>query len=176
MDKKVKDLNDRVVILEQNISNILDILTDIRNILSNPESCFNSMPIKTPKVFGRMIEFYDTDFILYCLKQKHMTSDLLLLKKIYFDNIDPSLLSLKHIGRKYKYWMNDKFNDDDGTYIKDTIYNNIYTLYTMVNTSSFLENIDDIVPNSNYIISMDTATYKNTLYKKFIAYIPYEPL
>lgn len=166
MDKKILDLTAKINSIETILLEISEKINTIELLI------LDKYKPKMPITFSANCNFYDTSFVLFCLKQHSLNGDIMLLKKIFIDDItDSSLYPIKIINGKIKYWMNNKYNDELNTYVRDVLYNTLFTLYTMVNTACILDNMDDIFPHNHYITSLDTPANKTSIYKKFITYL-----
>jgi hypothetical protein len=121
-------------------------------------------------------ENYDLDinFIKNCLHQNSIDGEIELFKKIYIDNISKEFYPIRHIKKKYQYWKDNKMNDDDtnGTYIKNTIINNIEQSYFSVNTiEEYSNDIEQFIKNQEYIIKLNEQKYKDKFFSKIIGII-----
>ena len=121
-------------------------------------------------------EVYDIDinFIKQCLHQNSIDGEIELFKKIYIDNITKEYYPIRHIKKKYQYWKDEKMNDDDsnGTYIKNTIINNIEQSYFSINTiEEYNNDIDQFIKNQEYISKLSEQKYKDKFFLKIITII-----
>lgn len=116
----------------------------------------------------------DFDFVQKCLHGHSLQNDLKIFKKIYIENIPCGYYSIRNIKKKYQYWLNGTMNDDDdnGTYIKDTISSNIYNCYLKINNyNNYAEDIDQFVQNQEYILNLNEQKYKDKLFAQIIKII-----
>jgi hypothetical protein len=116
----------------------------------------------------------DPDFIKECLSTCSLEGDVKLFKKMYIDDVEKTQYPIRHIKKKYQYWLNDKMNDDDsnGTYIKNTVIKNIEQCYLSVNI--YIDNdteIDDFIKNQEYITKLSEQKYKELFLKKIVGII-----
>jgi hypothetical protein len=111
------------------------------------------------------IEKFDIDdnFIKKCLSESNIESDLKIFKKIYIDNVAKEFYPIRHIKKKYQYWLDGEMKDDDknGSYIKNTIIKNIELCYTSVNTLDNYVDIDVFLMNQDYINMINDEKYKD---------------
>jgi hypothetical protein len=111
------------------------------------------------------IEKFDIDdnFIKNCLSESNIESDLKIFKKIYIDNVAKEFYPIRHIKKKYQYWLHGEMKDDDknGSYIKNTIIKNIELCYTSVNTLDNYVDIDIFLKNQDYINIINDEKYKD---------------
>ena len=111
------------------------------------------------------IEKFDIDdnFIKKCLSEYNIESDLKIFKKIYIDNVAKEFYPIRHIKKKYQYWLDGEMKDDDknGSYIKNTIIKNIELCYTSVNTLDNYVDIDVFLMNQDYINMINDEKYKD---------------
>ena len=116
----------------------------------------------------------DTNFIKNCLHQNSIDGEIELFKKIYIDNITKEFYPIRHIKKKYQYWNDDKMNDDDsnGTYIKNTIINNIEKSYFSINIiEEYNNDIDQFIKNQEYISKLNEQKYRDKFFTKIISII-----
>lgn len=116
----------------------------------------------------------DPDFIKECLSMCSLEGDVKLFKKMYIDDVEKTQYPIRHIKKKYQYWLNDKMNDDDsnGTYIRNTIIKNIEQCYLSVNI--YIDNdteMDDFIKNQEYITKLSEQKYKEQFLKKIVGII-----
>ena len=116
----------------------------------------------------------DPDFIKECLSACSLEADIKLFKKMYIDDVDKTQYPIRHMKKKYQYWLDDKMNDDDssGTYIKNTVIKNIEQCYLSVNI--YIDNdmdIDDFIKNQEYISKLSEQKYKDQFLKKIVGII-----
>jgi len=142
------------------------ISTSITNSISNNNLIYKDLKLEDIEL--------DIIFIKKCLHAQSLSSDLKIFKKIYIDNIPCGYYSIRNIKKKYQYWLNDKMNDDDddGTYIKNTIVSNIYNAYLKINNyDNYADDIDQFVKNQEYILSLNEQKYKDKLFNHIIKII-----
>jgi hypothetical protein len=123
----------------------------------------------------RVEEFnIDTDFIKECLSQCCLDGDIKLFKKMYIDDVEKTHYPIRHIKKKYQYWFDNKMNDDDpnGTYIKNTVIQNIENAYLSVNIYHEDETeMDDFIKNQEHISKLSEQKYREQFMKKIIGII-----
>ncbi len=103
------------------------------------------------------------DFVKKCLEMNSMGGDIKLFKKMYIDGVPKEYLPIRHIRKKFQYWLNGHMNDDDsnGSYIKDTITRNIESLYLKINMyENYQSNIDQFVNNQDHINKLSDEKHK----------------
>jgi len=181
--------------MNENKKNNKKIITDIKNTnnltkkISNkknlPELEFEEQPLI--KVNSISIDEYhhfkeikkekiilDEEIILNNLHQHNIKSDINLFKLIYIDNSPKCYYPIRNIKNHYQYWLNNKMNDDDqyGSYIKNTIVNNLQNLYLELNIYENYENNTDLfLKNQEYIMNMSSEKYKDKLLKLILKII-----
>ena len=99
---------------------------------------------------------------------------LMINSDIIIDNVPNSCYPIRHISGNYQYWLNNKMNldDENGSYIKDTIINNISNIYLEANLFDNYKNETDLfIKNQEYILNMSKDKYKNKLFKKILEII-----
>jgi hypothetical protein len=123
------------------------------------------------------LEIFDipVDFVKKCLEMNSMGGDIKLFKKMYIDGVPKEYLPIRHIRKKFQYWLNGHMNDDDtnGSYIKDTITRNIESLYLKINMYENYQsnNIDQFVNNQDHINKLSDEKYKEKLLIQIIPMI-----
>jgi hypothetical protein len=118
----------------------------------------------------------DKDFVKSCLDMNNIDNDFILFKKMYIDDIPKEYYPIRHIKKKYQYWLNNHMNDDDSnaTYIKNTIIKNIENSYLNVNNYERYKcenNIDQFIRNQEYISKLNVQKYKDNFLKKIVKII-----
>jgi hypothetical protein len=118
--------------------------------------------------------YFDFDFLKKCLHSTSINSDLKIFKKIYIDDIPCGYYSIRNIKKKYQYWLNGIMYDDDdnGTYIKNTITSNIYNCYLKINNyDNYADDLDQFIKNQEYILTLNDQKYKDKLFNHIIKII-----
>ena len=112
----------------------------------------------------------DTDFTKKCLHYCNIEGDLKLFKKMYIDNIPKEYYPIRHIKKKFQYWLNGHMNDDiNGSYIINTIIKNIEKIYLKINTfDNYVSDMDQFFKNQEHINSLSEQKYKDKLLSKII--------
>jgi len=106
----------------------------------------------------------DAEFIKNCLLMNSMNGDIRLFKKMYIDNVSKEYYPIRHIKKKFQYWINDHMEDDNtnGKYIKDTIIKNIEMCYLKINTyENFGNNSEQFMKNQEHIDNITEQKYKD---------------
>ena len=110
------------------------------------------------------VELFDIDdnFVKDCLNYCNYHGDLLLFKKMYIDNVEKEHYPLRHIKKRFQYWLNGSMNDDDknGNYIRETIIKNIELLYLKVNECDSYCDMDIFLKNQEHINKLSEIKYK----------------
>ena len=167
----LKETNDNSIIEKKNIEE------ENKTIDSN---IIDDIPLTKCNSFNNYIELkkqkfdLDSNFVKKCLESHSINSDLKIFKKIYIDNIPNSCYSIRHISGNYQYWLNNKMNldDENGTYIKDTIINNISNIYLEENIfDNYKEETDLFIKNQEYILNMSKDKYKEKIFKNILKII-----
>lgn len=119
--------------------------------------------------------FYLPDnFVKKCLEHNNISGEVALFKKMYIENVPKEYLPIRHIRKKFQYWLNDRMNDDDlsATYIKTTLIKNIQSLYLKINTIEMYENnMDQFLSNQEYINKTYEEKYKEKFIQQIIPFI-----
>ncbi len=122
------------------------------------------------------LEVFDipNEFVKKCLELNSIAGDIKLFKKMYIEDVPKEYLPIRHIRKKFQYWLDGHMNDDDsnGSYIKDTITRNIESLYLKINMfENYQSNIDQFVNNQEYINKMSDEKHKEKLLAQIIPMI-----
>jgi len=116
----------------------------------------------------------DFNFVKSCLDSANIESDIKMFKKMYIDNIPKEYYPIRHIKKKFQYWLDGHMNDDDtnATYIKNTILNNIEKYYLKVNIyENYVNDLDQFLKNQDYINKLHDEKYKDKFLSKIILII-----
>jgi len=116
----------------------------------------------------------DFNFVKSCLDSANIESDIKMFKKMYIDNIPKEYYPIRHIKKKFQYWLDGNMNDDDtnATYIKNTILNNIEKYYLKVNIyENYVNDLDQFLKNQDYINKLHDEKYKDKFLSKIILII-----
>lgn len=112
----------------------------------------------------------DIDFTKKCLHYCNIEGDLKLFKKMYVENVPKEYYPIRHIKKKFQYWLDGHMNDDlNGTYIITTIIKNIEKIYLKINTfDNYISDMDQFFKNQEHINSLSDQKYKDKLLSKII--------
>jgi len=115
----------------------------------------------------------DKTFIKKCIDMTNINGDILLFKIMYIDNVGKEYYPIRHIKKKLQYWNNNCMNDDDnGTYIKNTIIKNIEQCYFKINVyENYKNNVDQLIKNQEYLNQLNEQKYGEKLLNKIISII-----
>ncbi len=102
--------------------------------------------------------------------------DIKLFNKMYVENTQKAFLPIRHIKKRFQYWLDGHMQEDDlqGTYIKNTIIQNIESLYRKINIYEEYErdnNLDQFMANQEHISSLSQEKYKDKFLQQIIPYI-----
>ena len=111
------------------------------------------------------VEHFDIDqyFVRKCMDMNSTNGDIQLFKKMYIDNVSKEYIPIRHIKKKFQYWMNEKMIDDDtnGDYIVNVVVKNIELCYMKVNNINNYENdFDQFLKNQEHIMRLQDPKYK----------------
>lgn len=106
------------------------------------------------------------DFILECLEQKTISSDVKLLKEFYYNkNI---IFPIKKEGLKYFYYKDDEWHKNEESFIEDILISNLVNTYININKKTYQLLDGDFQSNYKYAKKiMTTKTIKNKIIKQF---------
>jgi hypothetical protein len=141
----------------------------IEKVLLNIQQDINDINIKLDKIYNKLemdhindvnieelkkckIELDDT-IVKKSLESNSLSGDFEIIRHIYF-NVEKEAFPIQYIDKKkYKYWLNNKWNIDiDGEYIKDVlvcILNSCYLRYNKYD--KYENNTDTYIKNQEYI-------------------------
>lgn len=128
---------------------------------------------KVEKYIDIKIQHFDIDqyFIKKCLDMNSSNGDIQLFKKMYIENVSKEYIPIRHIKKKFQYWMNDKMQDDDtnGDYIINIVSKNIEICYMKVNNIDNYENdLDQFLKNQEHIMKLQDPKYKERLLAQIV--------
>lgn len=165
LEKIYSNNNNNIIndnINNNNINN--DIIESIKTIKSNNTLNLIDNLKKTYKELKVEQFEIDNEFIKSCLLMNSMNGDIRLFKKMYIDNVSKEYYPIRHIKKKFQYWINDHMEDDNtnGKYIKDTIIQNIEICYLKINTyENFGNNSEQFMKNQEHIDNITEQKYKD---------------
>ena len=136
--------------------------------ISNDSSIDNYMEVKK--------EFFDIDedFIKKCLDMNSIHGDIELFQKMYINTIPKEYYPIRHIKKKFQYWLDGHMNDDDSnaSYIKNIILQNIEDCYLRVNNyDNYMDDMDQFLKNQEHINRLMEQKYKDKFLLKIISII-----
>ncbi len=116
------------------------------------------------------------EFVKKCLEMNNMGGEIKLFQKMYIENIPKEYIPIRHIKKKFQYWLDGHMNDDDlqGTYIKNTILNNIEMLYMKINLFDIYSadnNAEQFLSNQEHIGKLSQEKYKEKFLQQIIPFI-----
>ena len=171
--------NNNLELIENNLK---DLLNNIVFKLNNIEERLNKLERNNSSNFDKteinenIIELkkelinIDDNTIKKALLYKDHRSVLYIFKSYYKNktNITQYPIKIKS-QRVFEYYLNNKWiSDNNGHYIKDTLFMNIQTLFYKVNNIDNYEDTDDIYNNQIFINKLSEDKYKKQLFKYII--------
>ena len=89
---------------------------------------------------------------------------------MYVENVPKEYYQIRHIKKKFQYWLDGHMNDDlNGTYIITTIIKNIEKIYLKINTfDNYISDMYQFFKNQEHINSLSDQKYKDKLLSKII--------
>ena len=165
-EKRNKDLISEIIELENN-----ELHSPKELVKVNSLNYLDYKEIKKEKII------LDIDFVKLNLHNHNMTSDMKIFKKIYINDIAQTDYSIRHINGNYQYWLNGKMNNDDenASYIKDTIITNISNIYLDLNLyDNYKDDTELFLKNQEYILNMSKPKYKDKFFKNILKIIDYK--
>jgi hypothetical protein len=156
------DNNDKVKIIEKSTKKTKVIKSIINNDLLYKEVKIENIDIDI-----------DNNFLMDCLNSCNINDDIKIFKKIYIDDVSKEYYPIRHIKKKYQYWLDGHMNDDDsnGSYIKNTIIKNIEQCYFKINTCENYPDIEQLLKNQEHINEINEQKYKDKFLLKITSLI-----
>jgi hypothetical protein len=114
------------------------------------------------------VKHFDIDekIIKKYLNMNSTNGDIQLFKKMYIDNVAKEYIPIRHIKKKFQYWISDHMQDDDtgGEYIVSTVLKNIELSYMKVNNmDNYGDDIDQFLKNQEHINRLHDVKYKEKI-------------
>ncbi len=121
------------------------------------------------------IEKFDipVEFIIKCLEMNNIGGDIKLFKRMYIEGVPKEYYPIRHIGKRFQYWLNGKMNDDaNGVYIKNTIIKNIEKLYYRVNIiDNYKNKHEQFMMNQDYLSRITDEKNKERFLSQIVSII-----
>ena len=114
------------------------------------------------------VKHFDIDekIIKKYLNMNSTNGDIQLFKKMYIENVAKEYIPIRHIKKKFQYWISDHMQDDDtnGEYIVSTVLKNIELCYMKVNNmDNYGDDIDQFLKNQEHINRLHDIKYKEKI-------------
>jgi hypothetical protein len=114
------------------------------------------------------VKHFDIDekIIKKYLNMNSTNGDIQLFKKMYIENVAKEYIPIRHIKKKFQYWISDHMQDDDtnGEYIVSTVLKNIELCYMKVNNmDNYGDDIDQFLKNQEHINRLHDIKYKDKI-------------
>ncbi len=152
---KFKQMFDK---LDNNINSLIDSNKDIKEVNNKLLKKINSLELKIDMISIYQQQDKNLQINIKEIKREKLKYDIKIAKKfilmpqiegeveffkyLYLDNINKELYPIKIEKKKLSYWLNNKWNLDDGIYLKNTILKNISSIYFEINNlSNFSEEL-----------------------------------
>ena len=122
------------------------------------------------------VKHFDIDekIIKKYLNMNSTNGDIQLFKKIYIENVAKEYIPIRHIKKKFQYWISDHMQDDDtnGEYIVNVVLKNIELCYMKVNNmDNYGDDIDQFLKNQEHINRLHDIKYKEKIMALIISHI-----
>jgi hypothetical protein len=122
------------------------------------------------------VKHFDIDekIIKKYLNMNSTNGDIQLFKKMYIENVAKEYIPIRHIKKKFQYWLSDHMQDDDtnGEYIVSTVLKNIELCYMKVNNmDNYGDDIDQFLKNQEHINRLHDIKYKEKIISLIISNI-----
>lgn len=178
---KIQNLN-----INKHFDFINDALDKINNRIQSLEKNFDHLKIYVDNL-DKEKESNKNDEELVELKKEHLNIDNELIKKaLYYKDYRSVLMIFKHYYKRkeniihkypirikskriYEYFLNDKWiSDNNGHYIKHTLFMNIETLFLQFNHIENIDDYDTIYQNQLFINKLSSDKTKRDIFKHII--------
>lgn len=95
---------------------------------------------------------------------------ILTLFKLYYRKNKNSPYPIKIKGvRTFEYYNNGKWiHDPSAHYIKKTLFINFQTVLFKINNDQYIDDLDEILGNQDFILKLDKDNYKKEIFKHII--------
>jgi hypothetical protein len=169
-DKKIESEKDKKIELDKDNK-------DKKNIKSKKIKTQNDTEEELSKKYidVKIQHFiFENKFVKKCLDMNSINGDIQLFKKMYIENISKEYIPIRHIKKKFQYWINDHMKDDDtnGEYIINVILKNIELCYMKINnTDNYGDDIDQFLKNQEHINKLNDNKYKEKIMSQIIKLI-----
>jgi hypothetical protein len=122
------------------------------------------------------VKHFDIDekIIKKYLNMNSTNGDIQLFKKMYIENVAKEYIPIRHIKKKFQYWISDHMQDDDtnGEYIVNVVLKNIELCYMKVNNmDNYGDDIDQFLKNQEHINRLHDIKYKEKIMALIISHI-----
>jgi hypothetical protein len=139
--------------------------TQIQNQTHNQNQLQDTILTKYIEV---KVKHFDIDekIIKKYLNMNSTNGDIQLFKKMYIENVAKEYIPIRHIKKKFQYWISDHMQDDDtnGEYIVSTVLKNIELCYMKVNNmDNYGDDIDQFLKNQEHINRLHDIKYKEKI-------------
>ncbi len=154
INTKMDELNVKINKIETHIHQIQD--TQKQDI---PKELKRELLDINPKIIRNALVFRDYRSVLILFKHYY---------KIKENTVFPYPIQVKGV-RKFEYFLNNKWiPDPNAHYIKKTIFMNFQTLFFKINSDVYIDDIEEIVMNQDFILKLDNDNIKKNIFKHII--------
>ena len=155
--KRIEGLEEKVLTLEKSL-NKMDITEKQEDLVELKSEQNISVNIE-PNILKTALRFRDYRSILIIFKHYYKKKE---------NTIHQYPIQIKGV-RKFEYFLNNKWIPDPSAhYIKKTIFSNIQTCFFKINSDVYIENLDEIIMNQDFILKLDNDKVKKELFKHVI--------
>jgi hypothetical protein len=122
------------------------------------------------------VKHFDIDekIIKKYLNMNSTNGDIQLFKKMYIENVAKEYIPIRHIKKKFQYWISDHMQDDDtnGEYIVNVVLKNIELCYMKINNmDNYGDDIDQFLKNQEHINRLHDIKYKEKIMALIISHV-----
>jgi hypothetical protein len=177
--KKMNELNLNNIEIEYNNTNDEDKSSEKKKV-SKPKKQKEIINNQQETIITKYIEVKVTHFdiddkiIKKYLNMNSTNGDIQLFKKMYIENVAKEYIPIRHIKKKFQYWISDHMQDDEtnGEYIVSTVLKNIELCYMKVNNmDNYGDDIDQFLKNQEHINRIHDVKYKEKIMVLIISHI-----
>lgn len=154
----MEEINDKLDLIIKSVENLSQYVKNIEKKISTCNSNIKEIKIESFEM--------DIEYLRECLESNSIKSDFCIIKKIYFSN-DENFYPIRiNNQKKFLYWLDNKWNNDNEKYVANILSKNLKNCYLKINTfENYKHNNDLFLSNQLYINKLSDEKYKDSLEK-----------
>jgi len=157
--------------LQTILTKIEQLETQVNKIEINIKHLHQTQTHDIPKELKRELLNIDPKIVRDAMIFRDYRSILILFKhyyKIKENSEFPYPIQVKGV-RKFEYFLNNKWiQDPNAHYIKKALFMNMQTLFFKINSDLYIDDIEEIVMNQDFILKLDNDNIKKEIFKHII--------